>query len=157
MGISAALHALNIIKLLIPKASQKLIISFLEMIAQRDSGNPKVFIFIIAAYYFNVFFIFLNVNFLFPNFFKVLDLCHHYLNMPSSGMCCDFESEFESDVGAISSVPKPNGLNKCLQLMMYFIDVHVKHLPSAIIRKGWSVMAEIIKRICVQGRQKLLC
>lgn len=104
-----------------------------------------------------MFLFFLTLTFFFPNFFKVLDLCHHYLNMPSSGMCSDFESEFDSDVGAISSVPKPNGLNKCLQLMMYFIDVYVKHLPSAIIREGWSVMAEIMKRICVQGRQKLLC
>ena len=68
MGISAALHALNIIKLLIPKASQKLIISFLEMIAQRDSGNPKVFIFRIAAHYFNNL-IFLKVNFLFSQLF----------------------------------------------------------------------------------------
>jgi hypothetical protein len=42
-GVSGALHALNIIKLHIPKASPNLTISFLEMIAKRDFGNSKVF------------------------------------------------------------------------------------------------------------------
>jgi hypothetical protein len=49
MGISAALDALNIIKLHIPNTSPKLVISFLEMIANRDSGNPKVVIYLIIS------------------------------------------------------------------------------------------------------------
>lgn len=41
--ITSALHALNIMKIHLPKASLKLTISLLEMIADRFSGDPKVF------------------------------------------------------------------------------------------------------------------
>ncbi|EFX71384.1 hypothetical protein DAPPUDRAFT_308906 [Daphnia pulex] len=122
-GVSGALHALNIIKLHIPKASPKLTISFLEMIANRDIGNSKI-----------------------------LDLCKHYLHTLNSATCSisDNESDCGSDAGLISFAPEPNGLNKCLELIMCFLDVYVKHVPSAVIKEGWSIMAEILKRICLQ-------
>lgn len=41
--ITSALHALNIMKIHLPKASLKLTTSLLEMIADRFSGDPKIF------------------------------------------------------------------------------------------------------------------
>jgi len=88
----------------------------------------------------------------------VLDLCKHYLHTLNSATCShsDNESDCGSDEGVISFAPEPNLLIKCLELMMCFLDVYVKHLPSVVIREGWSIMAEILKSICLQGKLNYL-
>lgn len=48
VAITPALHALNIMKLHMPKASLGIIISILELVAERNSGDAKVFSLIIS-------------------------------------------------------------------------------------------------------------
>ncbi|XP_057379997.1 uncharacterized protein LOC130702341 [Daphnia carinata] len=127
----AAVHALNIMKLHMPKASLGIIISFLELIAERNSGDEKV-----------------------------LELCQHYLHVHNSGVNCqsDTESDFDfgSDYGAVTFAHKREGLSKCLELIVYFLDVHIYNVPSTAIREGWSIMADTMRRICMQGTDDCL-
>ncbi|KAI9558249.1 hypothetical protein GHT06_015002 [Daphnia sinensis] len=125
IAITPALHALNIMKLHMPKASLGIIISFLELIAERNSGDAKV-----------------------------LELCQHYLHVHNSGINCqsDTESDFDfgSDYGAISFANKREGLSKCFELIVYFLDVHIYNVPSTVIREGWSILSDTVRRICMQ-------
>ncbi|KAK4012124.1 hypothetical protein OUZ56_021221 [Daphnia magna] len=131
IAITPALHALNIMKLHMPKASLGIIISILELVAERNSGDAKV-----------------------------LELCQHYLHVHNSGINCqsDTESDFDfgSDYGAISLAHKREGLRKCLELIVYFLDLHIFNVPSTVIREGWSIMDDIVRWICMQGTDDCL-
>ena len=80
----------------------------------------------------------------------------HLIPVDTTGEMGLWTSEAEAE--DISFFPKLNGLNKCLHLMMYFLDCYVqRHVsPTDVIKEGWSVMAKILRRICVQGPLKLL-
>lgn len=77
------------------------------------------------------------------------------MHVHNSGINCqsDTESDFDfgSDYGAISLAHKREGLSKCLELIVYFLDVHIFNVPSTVIREGWSIMADIVRWICMQG------
>ncbi|KAI9558251.1 hypothetical protein GHT06_015004 [Daphnia sinensis] len=120
IGITSALHALNIMKIHLPKASLKLTISLLEMIADRFSGDPKV-----------------------------LELCHHHMHIHSS-----LDKECSSDLGSDGRAAyshKHRHLNKCLRLIIYFLDVHIFNVPSPDIKEAWKIMTNTIRGICLQG------
>lgn len=77
------------------------------------------------------------------------------MHIHSSLMECQFDKECSSDLGsyggAASHSHEHDHLNKCLRLIVYFLDVHIFNAPSPDTREAWKIMTDTIRRICLQG------
>lgn len=61
--------------------------------------------------------------------------------------------DFESDNASVISHSKGNqaNLHRSLQLIIYYMDTYVNQENSNVVRQGWSVFADIVRRICLKG------
>ena len=63
----------------------------------------------------------------------------------------------ESDIGTESEIsdtedpPDSENLNACLDLLFNFLDTHMYKQVTSPLREGWSLLADVLRRICIKG------
>lgn len=84
----------------------------------------------------------------------MLELCRLHLDVQNSRTRnhSDTESnlDFESDEGS-DMANNHASLNKCLDLIFNFMDPYVDQLPTPLIREGWNIMSDTLRRVCRKG------